>query len=92
MADGTRLGNTSKIAQAGELGRRVQTAAANEFAANLTPVLLAIRKTGTSTLEAMSQALNQRGIPSARSGQWRASSVANLLARARQIPSADALL
>jgi len=35
----------------------------------------------------MTQALNHRGIRSARGGRWHASSVANVLARARQIPA-----
>jgi hypothetical protein len=34
--------------------------------------------------EAITQALNQRGIRSARGGHWYASSVANLLARAKK--------
>ena len=82
-ASGARLGNTRNIAQAGRLGRGVQTAAADEFVAGLMPVVLAIRNTGATTLEAMSQALNQRGIRAARGGRWHVSSVANLLARAQ---------
>lgn len=86
-ATGAKLGNPRNIAQAGERGRCVQTAAADEFAANVMPIVLAIRKTGATTLEAMSQALNQRGIRSARGGKWRASSVANLLAHAEKTPA-----
>ena len=85
-ASGARLGNPRNIAQAGVLGRSVQTVTADEFAANLMPIVLTIRKAGVTTLEAMSQALNQRGIASARGGKWRASSVANLLARAAEVP------
>ena len=62
----------------------MQIAAANEFVTGLLPVVLAIRQTDAKTLEAMSQALNQRGIRTARGGAWRASSVANLLVRARK--------
>lgn len=83
-ASGIRLGNPRNIAQAGNLGRIRQTQAADEFMAQLLPIIDAIRKAGATTLEAMSQALNQRGIRSARGGPWRASSVASLLARARQ--------
>jgi DNA invertase Pin-like site-specific DNA recombinase len=83
-ASGIRLGNPRNIAQAGELGRIRQTQAADEFMADLLPIIDAIRIAGATTLEAMSQALNQRGIRSARGGPWRASSVASLLARARQ--------
>jgi hypothetical protein len=69
---------------AGALGRVTQIAAADEFVFGLLPVVLAIRQTGAQTLEAMSQALNQRGIRTARGGTWHASSVANLFARARR--------
>jgi DNA invertase Pin-like site-specific DNA recombinase len=91
-ASGIRLGNPRNIAQAGNLGRIRQTQAADEFMAQLLPIIDAIRKAGATTLEAMSQALNQRGIRSARGGPWRASSVASLLARARQTSATAAFL
>jgi DNA invertase Pin-like site-specific DNA recombinase len=84
-AAGARFGNPHNIAQAGELGLSVQTAAADAFVESLMPVIQAIRGTGATTLEAITQALNQRGIRSARGGQWRASSVAYLLGRAAQV-------
>ena len=80
-AAGAKPGNPRNTAQAAALGRCIQTVAADEFAMRLMPVVEAIRKAGATTLEAMSQALNQRGIPSARGGKWRASSIANLLSR-----------
>jgi Resolvase, N terminal domain len=82
-ASGARLGNPRNIAHAGALGRVVQTVTADEFVSGLMPIVLAIRSTGAITLEAMTQALNQRGIRSARGGKWHASSVMNLLARAQ---------
>jgi hypothetical protein len=88
-ASGARLGNPTNIVLAGSLGRGVQTAAAGEFVAGLMPVVNAIRSTGATTLEAISGALNQRGIRSARGGRWHASSVANLLARAKKFPEAQ---
>jgi hypothetical protein len=48
-------------------------------------MISAIRTAGADTLEAISVALNQRGVRAARGGQWRASSVANLLARAHRL-------
>ena len=51
-AAGAKLGNPRNIAHAGELGRRIQTAAADEFMANLLPVMDAIRAGGATTLEA----------------------------------------
>jgi DNA invertase Pin-like site-specific DNA recombinase len=86
-AGGARLGNPSNIAQAGELGRSVQTATADEFVAGLVPIIQAIRGTGAVTLRDMTEALNRRGIRSARGGKWHVSSVKNLLARASEIPS-----
>jgi DNA invertase Pin-like site-specific DNA recombinase len=81
-AAGARLGNPRNVKQAGELGRSVQIADADAFVAGLMPVIEAIRGTGATTLEAMTQALNRRGIRSPRGGRWYASSVANLLDRA----------
>ena len=83
-ASGVQLGNPRNIAQAGEVGRTMQTATADEFATAILPVVNAIRNTGASTLEAITQALNQRGIRSARGGHWYASSVSNLLARVQR--------
>ena len=66
---------------------------ADEFVSGLLPVVHAIRQTGAQTLEAMSQALNQRGIRTARGGKWHASSVANLFVRARRTaPLQESLL
>src|SRR6202048_5254253 len=83
-AGGARLGNPTNLPLAGALGRATQIAAADEFVSGLLRVVLAIRQTGARTLEAMSQALNQRGIRTARGGPWRASSVANLFTRGRR--------
>jgi DNA invertase Pin-like site-specific DNA recombinase len=82
-ASGIRLGNPTNINQAGALGREAQAAGAEQFAASLIPVVQAIQQTGAKTLRALSAALNQRGIRSARGGQWHPSSVANLLERAK---------
>jgi DNA invertase Pin-like site-specific DNA recombinase len=91
-AAGARLGNPRNVTQAGELGRSMQTTAADAFVAGLVPMIQAIRGTGATTLEAMTQALNQRGIRSARGGRWYASSVANLLARAAKLSDGAAAL
>ena len=87
-ASGARLGNPSNIVLAGESGRQVQVAAADQFAANLLPVIAAIRHTGATTLEAITCALNDRGIRPARGARWYASSVANLLNRMNKFAEA----
>jgi DNA invertase Pin-like site-specific DNA recombinase len=43
-ASGAKLGNPSNIAQAGELGRSMQKAAAEEFVTGLVPIIEAIRR------------------------------------------------
>jgi DNA invertase Pin-like site-specific DNA recombinase len=89
-AGGAKLGNPSNIVQAGELGRGVQTAAADDFVASLLPIIQAIRSTGAVTLRDMTEALNQRGIRSARGGRWHVSSVLNVLTRARELERSHA--
>jgi DNA invertase Pin-like site-specific DNA recombinase len=88
--NGARLGNPSNIAHAGSLGRDVQSAASDAFAAQLLPVVTAIRNSGATTLDAMTCALNQRGIKSARGVRWHVSSVSNLLVRADKLAQAKA--
>jgi len=90
-AGGAKLGNPRKRRQAAERGRIAQTNAADEFVAGLMPILQAIRSTGAVTLREMADALNHRGIRSARGGKWHVSSVLNLLARASGISSSAAL-
>jgi DNA invertase Pin-like site-specific DNA recombinase len=87
-AGGVRLGNPTNIASAGALGRSIQVAAAEEFVTGLIPVIEAVRRNGADTLQAISCALNQRGIRSARGGRWHVSSVSNLLARAQKFAQA----
>jgi DNA invertase Pin-like site-specific DNA recombinase len=84
-ASGAKLGNPSNIAAAGVCGRQIQIAAADQFASGLLPVIEAIRRTGATTLEAITRALNERGIRPARGTRWYASSVANLLSRANKL-------
>ncbi|MBA3519709.1 MAG: recombinase family protein, partial [Rhizobiales bacterium] len=80
-AQGARLRNRSNASDAAALGREVQIGEADRFAANVLPVVEAIRASGVSSLAAIAEALNNRGIRSARGGQWHVSTVQNLLAR-----------
>jgi hypothetical protein len=76
---GEALGNRSK---AGQAGRRIQMAEADRFAANLLPTIQGIQSAGPIGMVAIAKQLNERGVRTARGGQWHVSSVANLLARA----------
>src|SRR3954469_13282514 len=76
-AAGASLGNPTNLHAAGLLGRRAQAQAADDFAADLVPVIRAIRNTGSNTLKAIAIALNGRGIRSPRGSSWHRSSVRN---------------
>ena len=81
---GAKLGNPANAPAAARLGREAQIATADRFTAELLPMIAAIKAGGATTLDAMTTALNARGIRSPRGGRWHASSVSNLLARAQR--------
>ena len=80
-ARGTRLGNPSPQ-EASALGVAAQKAAADRFAANTLPLIAEIQATGATSLRAVANALNARGVRTARGGDWHPSSVRNVLGRA----------
>jgi hypothetical protein len=57
-------------------------AEADRFAANVVPIIREAQKAGARTLRELADALNARGITTARGGQWYAQTVANILERA----------
>jgi DNA invertase Pin-like site-specific DNA recombinase len=84
-ASGGKLGNPTNIREAGESGRVSLIGAADENARSLLPVLRGLRLDGTVSIGAVTRALNDRKIPTARGSQWHVSSVANLLGRAQRL-------
>jgi DNA invertase Pin-like site-specific DNA recombinase len=79
-ARGVRLGNP-KLGQARKAARKVIEAGADRHAANVLPIIREIQKAGATTLRAIADALNARGVSTARGGRWQAQTVANILAR-----------
>ena len=57
-------------------------AEADRFAANVRPVIEQIRAAGATSLRAIARALNARGVPTARGGEWTAVQVTAILRRA----------
>lgn len=78
---GVKLGNPKNLNEAQQRGRATQTKKADAFALNIKPVIDEIRAAGINTLNGIAQALNRRGIPTARGGQWAATTVGNVLSR-----------
>ena len=54
---------------------------ADRAAGNVLPIIAEIRRSGATTLRAIAEALNARGVPTPRGGLWHAMSVRNALAR-----------
>ena len=80
-ARGVKLGGP-KLAEAQAKGQSAQKADADKRAVNIMPVIREIQSAGITSLNAIAQTLNARGVQTPRGGQWFASSVKNLLARA----------
>ena len=80
-ARGVTLGGP-KLDQARELASTANKANADRHAANVLPIIREVQKSGATTLRDIANALNARGVHTARGGQWYATSVKNLLERA----------
>lgn len=78
---GAVLGNRTNLTDASRKGAATNKASADAFGANILPVIERIEATGATTLAAIAEALNARGIRTARGGDWHASTVRNILAR-----------
>jgi DNA invertase Pin-like site-specific DNA recombinase len=79
-ARGVRLGGP-KLAQARKVAVGAIETNADRHAANVLPIIHEIQAAGATSLRAIADALNARGVPTARGGRWQAQTVANILAR-----------
>jgi hypothetical protein len=61
-------------------GAESMKAAADRFAANVLPLIQPLRTEGKS-LRKIAKALNERGVPTVRGGQWAATQIADILKR-----------
>ena len=84
---GARLGNRTNLAEAQALGAVCTAAAARRFAENVAPIIQDVRASGVSSLRAVAEVLNARGVRTARGGRWAATQVGAVLARAGAAPT-----
>ena len=84
-ANGSKLGNPTNIREAGDIGRTMLVATADQQARSLVPALRAIQAEGILSIRAITRAFNARKVPTPRGSRWHVSSVANLLARAQKL-------
>ncbi len=82
-AQGVVLGNRTNLADASAKGADANRAAADAFAANVLPIIRQIEAGGLKGHRAIAAALNARGVRTARGGDWHATTVRNLLGRAK---------
>jgi DNA invertase Pin-like site-specific DNA recombinase len=80
-AQGAKLGNRTNLPEAQAKSAKANKAAADTFAANVLPIVRQIQAAGATTGRAIAEALNARGVRTARGGAWHDSTVRNLLAR-----------
>jgi DNA invertase Pin-like site-specific DNA recombinase len=80
-ARGQKLGNPNLVAACEAAGAALK-ANADNHAANVLPIIAQIQKSGATTLRAIAEALNARGVSTPRGRRWEAMSVKNALARA----------
>jgi recombinase len=78
------------VARKGAVG--TVKAEADRFAANVLPTICEAQNAGARTLREIADALNARGITTARGGHWYAQTVANILERHRKQRSERAFL
>ncbi len=78
-ASGVRLGNPRTLSQAQAKGRNVASRKAVQHAVNVLPIIREIQGSGVSTYLGIAEALNARGVRTARGGRWHATTVRNLL-------------
>jgi DNA invertase Pin-like site-specific DNA recombinase len=79
-ARGVKLGGP-KLTQARKVARATIEAAADNHAANVLPIIREIKRARATTLREIADALNARGVATARGGQWYATTVSNVLER-----------
>lgn len=72
-----RAGEQRIAAQRGAASNRRQ---AQQFASNVLPIVESVRAAGLSSLASIADALNARGIATARGGRWHAATVKRLIA------------
>ena len=78
---GVRLGNPTNLPEAQAKSVQVRTNQADQFAANVLPIIKSVQASGAHTYREIAEALNNRGIKTARGGVWHPTSIKRVLDR-----------
>lgn len=87
-AQGARLGNRTNLAEAQAKGVASTKATADAFALNVLPVIHQVKTGGIHTYRGIAEALNVRGVRTARGGTWQAATVRKIMLRAPTLKAA----
>jgi DNA invertase Pin-like site-specific DNA recombinase len=79
-AQGVQLGNP-RASEAAAKAQAAHRASADRFATNILPIIDSIRAAGITSYAGIAEALNSRGVHTARGGRWHATSVRNIIVR-----------
>ena len=80
-ARGESLGNMDNLRKYGLKGHATMKKQANQFAANILPIIKELQDAGYTTLAEIAHILNMRGIKTARNGKWHPNTVKRVLER-----------
>lgn len=82
-AKGKKLGNPDTVSRDAALarGRSVTASKADQFAANVSPIIDQIKASGLTTLQGVADALNARGVKTDRGARWYPATVRNIITR-----------
>lgn len=80
-ARGKTLGNRKNLHEARAHSLAVRTSAADQHAENVYPIIQQIKSSGITTLRGVADALNARGIKTARGGKWEQKAVSRIIKR-----------
>jgi DNA invertase Pin-like site-specific DNA recombinase len=79
---GEQVGDIRHLGPEGQrIGRDIQAARADQFAANVMPIIEELRSAGITSLMGIAAALNTRGVQTARGGRWEPTTVKRILTR-----------
>lgn len=82
-AEAEATGRSGPVPEKGSaVGVAAQKAKADRFASNVRPIIEEVQAAGVTTLRGIADALNARGVRTARGGEWHPSSVRNVMGRA----------
>lgn len=80
-AQGVQLGNRTNLADARIKATSTIKADADAFALNVLPIIRQVKAGGVESYRGIADALNERGVRTARGGSWQAATVRNIMLR-----------